>query len=981
VAIKVILSGQFASKQEVLRFRCEAEAAANLRHPNIVAIYETGECEGQHYFSMDYVAGRNLAEIVYDGPLASQRAARYVKIIAEAVHYAHQHGVLHRDLKPSNVLIDADDQPRLTDFGLAKRLHGDFGVTVTGQVLGSPSFMPPEQTSGKSSQVGPPGDVYGLGAILYHLITGQPPFRAETIPEILYQLHQREPVAPRLLNSSVPRDLETICLKCLEKAPEKRYATAQELAEELGRFERGEPILARPTGRPEKVWRWCRREPALATLILVVQLVVAGGVAGILWQWRRAEHQRIESEQNLYVQNIHGAFEALHDNHMARARQLLKNIDQSADQRAARCWEERYLTVRARGDQLMILGRSTAPLAGLATSPDGQWLACIAEDGQVRLWDFPARRETNSWSAHFNVVESNPSDLLHDLVFTPDSQTLITCGVDKRIRLWEVPSGRLQSEFTNLPQRAVCPVISPQRKLLATGNSSGQLTLWSLTNNPPTPLHTWETGLQVLASLASSADGSVLFVGGPTAQPVQLYDTSSPGDPRRLPDLDDTDFPVAVSHDGRLLATASGDELRVRLFALPSLNPVLTAPSRGSQLDALAFSPDDQVLAAGFSDGGITLYDLGKTNQSVTLLGHEDTHLLRLRFSRDGRTLASVGYDNTVRLWDASVAERGAWSFPQIGNAEAVSFSPDSTRLLVTTQTTLASGTNLPQRNLTTRLWDLDPEKGLMPIADRCNPMAGLSSFATFSPDGSIAAVSDDGRSRFLQVPSLAPIAQVEGRLPCFGPGGQWLVYATGGDPSCIWRADSPKESATVLARTKGWISALALSPKERVVASCATGGGLEILLWDADDGRLLGELKGHKAFVRCLAFSPDGKTLASAGWDDGLLGMWNMSGLRDSRRSQQRRLTLLPAHGGVYQVAFSPDGRTIASCGNDETVRLWSVARLQELAVLRGHRSKVNGVCFSPDGRWLASASDDHTIRLWLAPSESELASSAGSK
>src|SRR5215468_1288196 len=191
VAVKLILSGEFASKQEVLRFRGEAEAAAHLRHSNIVAIYETGELNGQNYFSMEYVQGRTLAEIVRDHPLPTARAARYVRIIAEAIHYAHAQGILHRDLKPSNVLIDADDQPRITDFGLARRLHGEFGVTVTGQVLGSPAFMPPEQTTGKSARVGPPSDIYGLGAILYHLLTGRPPFRAETIQDVLRQLHER----------------------------------------------------------------------------------------------------------------------------------------------------------------------------------------------------------------------------------------------------------------------------------------------------------------------------------------------------------------------------------------------------------------------------------------------------------------------------------------------------------------------------------------------------------------------------------------------------------------------------------------------------------------------------------------------------------------------------------------------------------------------------------------------------------------------
>jgi eukaryotic-like serine/threonine-protein kinase len=221
VALKMILSGQFASKQEVLRFRAEAEAAANLRHPNIVAIHETGEQEGRHYFSMDYVRGRNLAEISHDGPLPARRVARYASIMAAGIHYAHEQGVLHRDLKPSNLLIDENDQPRITDFGLARRARGDFGLTVTGQLPGSPNFMPPEQTSGKSGKAGPASDVYGLGAIVYHLLTGRPPFQAETIEDVLRQLHESDPVAPRLLNPNIPRDLETICLKCLEKDPAK----------------------------------------------------------------------------------------------------------------------------------------------------------------------------------------------------------------------------------------------------------------------------------------------------------------------------------------------------------------------------------------------------------------------------------------------------------------------------------------------------------------------------------------------------------------------------------------------------------------------------------------------------------------------------------------------------------------------------------------------------------------------------------------
>ena len=226
VALKMMLSGQFAQPEFVQRFRAEAEAIAQLQHPNIVAIHEVGEHAGQPFFSMDFVGGRTLAEIVHEGPLPVKRAATYLKVIAEAVHYAHQHGILHRDLKPSNVLIDSSDQPRITDFGLAKRLTADSELTLTGQVLGSPNYLSPEQAAGRQAAVGPASDVYALGAMLYHLVSGRPPFQADALTTLLRQVMETEPVALRLLNASIPRDLETICLKCLEKEPSRRYASA-----------------------------------------------------------------------------------------------------------------------------------------------------------------------------------------------------------------------------------------------------------------------------------------------------------------------------------------------------------------------------------------------------------------------------------------------------------------------------------------------------------------------------------------------------------------------------------------------------------------------------------------------------------------------------------------------------------------------------------------------------------------------------------
>ena len=276
VAIKMILAGQFADKSDVDRFYAEAEAAAALSHPNIVAIHEIGEVDGQHFFSMEYIEGQSLAALVQESPLPPRRAAEFVKTIAETMEFAHERGIVHRDLKPSNILLDRQDRPLITDFGLAKQVanQGQSQLTMAGTVVGTPSYMPPEQAAGKGDDVGPWSDLYSLGAILYELITGRPPFRAASPFETIRQVLENEPLSPRLVNSSVPRDLETICLKCLQKERSRRYTSSQELADELGRFLRGEPINARPISRVARFWRMCRRNPATASAIAVALLLL-----------------------------------------------------------------------------------------------------------------------------------------------------------------------------------------------------------------------------------------------------------------------------------------------------------------------------------------------------------------------------------------------------------------------------------------------------------------------------------------------------------------------------------------------------------------------------------------------------------------------------------------------------------------------------------------------------------------------------------
>ena len=330
VAVKMMLLGQFAGKAAFERFRAEAETAARLHHPNIVAIHEIGEADGQPCFSMDSVAGRNLAGLVRDRPLPARQAAGYVRTIAQAVQYAHTQGVLHRDLKPANVLIDEFDEPWITDFGLAKRLTSDSSLvtdhsslTLSGQVIGSPNFMPPEQGAGKGARVGPASDIYGLGALLHYLLTARPRFVAETFEATLAQVLNTDPAAPRQLNPSIPLDLETLCLKCLEKDPARRYASASELADELDRFLKGEPIRARPIGPVGRTWRWCRRKPALAgAFAAIATLLLTVTAVSVVSAWRIATARKGE-QREAYYSNIALANQYIEQGSIDRALETL----------------------------------------------------------------------------------------------------------------------------------------------------------------------------------------------------------------------------------------------------------------------------------------------------------------------------------------------------------------------------------------------------------------------------------------------------------------------------------------------------------------------------------------------------------------------------------------------------------------------------------------------------------------------------------
>lgn len=920
VAVKMILGG-LATKEFVQRFRTEAATAASLHHPNIVGIHEVGVHEGEHFLAMDYVDGPNLARLIGQHPLPAPRAARYVKLIAEAVHFAHDRNILHRDLKPANVLIDSNDQPHISDFGLAKRLNAETDLTLTGQVLGSPNFMPPEQARGSRGKVGRHSDVYGLGGILYFALTARAPFQADSLEGVVHQVLGSEPVPPRLLNPGVPRDLETICLKALEKEPSRRYATALELAGELGRFLAGEPIQARPVTRGERVWRWCRRKPALAgslgaalALLLVVVIGSPTAALRIERERRRAEQEANTARQSLYVADMNRVQQALRESNLGRARELLRRHQPQGRSEARdpssrardtsglapvhdpdspdpRAWEWFHFDRLSQGDDLSIVGRHASEVSALAVSSDGAWIASASTDGMVKLWSVNPSKEIGALKTGGRVTA---------LAFSPDSHTLVTLSHPLGCKLWDVRTQRESAHFhVRQDYFGGALAVSPRDGWIAISRADGAIELWDATRK--SKQSELPGGYGQIFAMAFHPAEQVLIAASDHGT-SRIWDVATGRETGRLTTAGGYGGALAVSPDGKSIAFGGYDgRVRVWDFARRELQATLT--NHTAPVLAVAFSPAGDLLASGGADQSIRLWSPTNWQEAAVLRGHESA-VRSLTFLHDGRTLASGSRDDTVRLWPVRKAE------------------PPATRL-VFPQGISVAGILAKQRCAVSlnykgelQLWDLDSlhEAGTYQLSIDCSDLWG-------------------GAFYFFGTPFA--VGNHEGRV-------------------AIWDWESRKEIAAFRAH-QGRAQVVAVSADGRTLATI--GGEGKVKLWSVQaQPELMFEIEEAAPFW--MAFSPDGRWLATT-HEDGTVA------LRD--RAAPRKRMILGAHKATaVGTGFSPNGQWLATAAWDGTAKVWDLASRELVTTLTGQLLGINCLVFSPDNRRLAVGSQDGTIKLW---------------